>query len=99
MSHLTRFSQAAIGDLKRPDCAPGIIIVNPPYGGRIGNKKLLFGLYGAMGQKFKDEFVGWKVGIITSDTALARATGLPGLKNGPPIPHGGLKVRLFESQL
>ena len=99
VAEIASFTQAAISDLERPDCAPGLVMINPPYGGRIGNKKLLFGLYGAMGQRLKDHFQGWKVGIVTSDTSLARATGLPGLTNGAPIPHGGLKVRLFQSQL
>ena len=93
------FQQRAISDLERPDTAPGLVMINPPYGARIGNKKLLFGLYGAMGQQLKTHFAGWKVGIVTSDTSLARATGLPKLTNGAPIPHGGLKVRLFQSQL
>ncbi|MDC0738449.1 class I SAM-dependent RNA methyltransferase [Cognatishimia sp. SS12] len=94
---VTSFHHAAISDLKRPEGQAGLVIVNPPYGARIGNKKLLFGLYGALGQKLKEEFSGWRVGIITSDSALARATGLPNLTNGAPIPHGGLKVRLFQA--
>lgn len=91
------FRQAAISDIQKPDGPAGIVIVNPPYGARIGEKKKLFGLYAAMGQRLKAEFTGWRVGIITSDADLARATGLPDLKNGPPIPHGGLKVKLFQA--
>ncbi|MEE2945313.1 MAG: class I SAM-dependent RNA methyltransferase [Pseudomonadota bacterium] len=94
---VTAFHQAAVSDIQRPDGPPGLVIVNPPYGARIGDKKQLFGLYGAMGRRLKEEFRGWRVGIITSDSDLARATGLPGLENGPPIPHGGLKVRLFQA--
>ena len=94
---VTAFHQAAVSDIQRPDGPPGLVIVNPPYGARIGDKKQLFGLYGAMGRQLKEEFRGWRVGIITSDSDLARATGLPGLENGPPIPHGGLKVRLFQA--
>ncbi|SHG82238.1 THUMP domain-containing class I SAM-dependent RNA methyltransferase [Cognatishimia maritima] len=94
---VTHFRQAAISDLQRPDGPPGLVIVNPPYGARIGDKKQLFGLYGAMGQRLKENFQGWRVGMITSDVALARATGLPNLTNGAPIPHGGLKVRLFQA--
>ena len=96
---VTSFQQAAISDLKRPYTAPGLVMINPPYGARIGNKKLLYGIYGSMGQVLKDQFQGWRVGIVTSDTSLARATGLPRLKNGAPLTHGGLKVRLFQSQL
>ncbi|GAA6210004.1 RNA methyltransferase [Cognatishimia sp. WU-CL00825] len=94
---VTSFRHASVSDMQRPDGPPGIVIVNPPYGARIGNKKLLFGLYAALGTRLKEEFQGWRVGIITSDTGLARATGLPKLRNGPPLPHGGLKVRLFEA--
>ncbi len=95
VADLTAFHHAAISDLERPDGPPGLIIVNPPYGERIGNKKALFGLYAAMGAAFRERFAGWRVGIITTDAALARATELPLLPPGPPVPHGGLKVRLF----
>lgn len=97
VADITAFHKAAVSDIKRPDTEPGLVIVNPPYGSRIGNKKLLFGLYATLGQRLKEDFAGWRVGMITSDTGLARATGLPKLRNGPPIPHGGLKVRLFEA--
>lgn len=93
----TRFLQAAVSDLQRPDGPPGLVIVNPPYGARIGNKKLLFALYGALGQVLKERFSGWRVGIVTSDTALAKATQLPFLPFGPPVAHGGLKIRLYKT--
>ncbi len=93
----TRVLQAAVSDLQRPDGPPGLVIVNPPYGARIGNKKLLFALYGALGQVLKERFSGWRVGIVTSDTALAKATQLPFLPFGPPVAHGGLKIRLYKT--
>ena len=84
--------------LPPPDTAPGIVVINPPYGDRIGNKKLLFGLYGAIGMVLGQHFAGWRLGIITTDGGLARATGLD-LQAGPPVPHGGLKVRLYQADL
>lgn len=95
VADFTRFSCHAIGDLQRPDCAPGIVILNPPYGARIGNKGPLFGLHAAMGQVFRERFAGWRIGIVTSEAVLARATGLP-LQPGPVVAHGGLKVRLWQ---
>lgn len=94
---LTRFECRPIGELQRPDCPPGIVIVNPPYGARIGNKGPLFGLHAAMGQVLRDRMQGWRVGIVTSEGALAKATGLP-LESGPVIAHGGLKVRLWQTK-
>ncbi|WP_039020053.1 THUMP domain-containing class I SAM-dependent RNA methyltransferase [Halocynthiibacter namhaensis] len=97
ISDATLFQTGPVSDLQRPDCAPGIVIVNPPYGARIGNKKLLFGLYGALGKVLLERFSGWRVGIITTDAGLARATGLKFKSEGKPIPNGGLKIRLFET--
>ncbi|MBA83577.1 MAG: RNA methyltransferase [Rhodobacteraceae bacterium] len=97
VSAWTDFQMKPIADITPPDGPPGLVIVNPPYGARIGNKKPLFGLYGAMGAVLKERFQGWRVGIVTSDNALASATGLPFVPPGPPIAHGGLKVRLFRT--
>lgn len=91
-----RLTCHSVSDLQRPDCAPGIIIVNPPYGARIGNKGPLFGLYAAMGEVVRNRFGGWRVGIITSEGGLAKATGLQ-LVPGPIVAHGGLKVRLWQT--
>ncbi|SIS62887.1 THUMP domain-containing class I SAM-dependent RNA methyltransferase [Paracoccus saliphilus] len=93
----THFMRCPISDLEPPDCAPGIVIVNPPYGARIGNKGPLYGLHAAMGEVFRERFKGWRVGIVTSDAGLAKATGLAWQPPGPIVAHGGLKVRLWQT--
>lgn len=94
---VTEFHAHAIGDLARPPGPPGLVMVNPPYGARIGNRKLLFALYGALGQTLRDRFRGWSVGLVTSDPGLARATALPFLPDGVTVSHGGLTVRLHRT--
>jgi len=94
---LCSFATHAVADITPPDGPPGLVIVNPPYGARIGNKKLLFALYGTLGTVLKERFAGWRVGIVTSDAGLAKATGLPFEPVGAPVPHGGLKVWLFKT--
>lgn len=96
VSGIASFDTLPISDLVRPECAPGIIIVNPPYGARVGNKGPLFGLHAAMGEVFRTRFAGWRVGIVTSEGGLAKATGLP-LQSGPVVAHGGIKVRLWQT--
>ena len=91
------FGRAAISAFLPPTAAPGIVLVNPPYGGRIGNRKMLFGLYGSLGQVLADHFAGWRVGVITSDDGLAKATRLPFSAPGPHVAHGGMKVRLWQT--
>lgn len=97
VAEFTSFACHPVSLLERPAGPPGLIIVNPPYGARISNKKPLFGLYSAMGEVFRERFSGWRVGMITSDKDLARATKLPFLPTDPPVDHGGLKVWLFRT--
>ena len=92
----TTFTMQPISEAAPPEGPAGLVILNPPYGGRIGNKKLLYALYGTMGKVLKERFKGWRVGIITNERDLAYATGLP-LEAGPVVDHGGIKVRLYKS--
>ncbi|HRM74620.1 MAG TPA: serine hydrolase, partial [Paracoccus sp. (in: a-proteobacteria)] len=50
-----------------------------------------------LGEVLRERFRGWRVGIVTSDGQLARATGLPLREPGPYIAHGGLKIRLYQT--
>jgi putative N6-adenine-specific DNA methylase len=92
-----RFDAVSAKDLQRPDGPPGLVIVNPPYGERMGNRGTLVGVHRTLGQVLTERFSGWRVGLLTSDPSLAKATGLPFQEPGPPIDHGGLKIRLHQS--
>ena len=95
---ITRFACQPISDLTRPDGPPGLVMINPPYGARIGNRNLLFGLYARLGEVLMREMRGWRVGLVTSDGGLAKTTGLPFLPPGPPVAHGGMKVTLWRTE-
>lgn len=93
----TAFRCCPVSDIAPPEGPPGIVIVNPPYGARIGNRKPLYAAHNALGQALLERFSGWRVGIVTSDAGLAKSTGLPLLPPGPVVAHGGLKVRLHRT--
>lgn len=95
----TRFERKPISDSAPPEGPAGLVLVNPPYGGRIGEKKLLYGLYGALGGALKARFAGWRVGLVTSEPGLARAAGLDWAEPGVPVAHGGLRVQLWQARL
>ena len=97
VADLVTFSRATVSEIAPPEGPPGLVIVNPPYGRRVGERKALFGLHGALGKALMARFAGWRVGLVTSDGALAKATGLPFQPPGPPIAHGGLRVRLHRT--
>ena len=97
VAELCTFTQATISDLVRPEGPAGLVVVNPPYGVRIGDKKPLFPLYRALGTTLRERFSGWRVGLVTTEHNLANATGLPFKTPGPAIAHGGLRVTLFTT--
>ncbi|SDI99374.1 THUMP domain-containing class I SAM-dependent RNA methyltransferase [Salipiger marinus] len=92
-----RFACQPVSALERPEGPPGLVMVNPPYGARIGEKGPLAGLHAALGQVLHEKFRGWRVGIVTSEQGLAKATGLPFQPPGPHVAHGSLKVRLWQT--
>jgi len=91
-------TRRAVADLTAPPGPPGLVIVNPPYGARIGDQGALRAVYATLGKRLKAEFPGWRLGLVTSAPALAKATRLR-LEAGPPVDHGGLTVRLYQARI
>ncbi len=96
VANLVEFTCQPVSELQPPDGPPGLVIANPPYGGRIGNRKLLFALYGSFGQVLRTRFSGWRVAVVTSDAGLAKAMDLP-FEVGSPVLHGGTRVHLYQT--
>ncbi len=94
---ITEFQECAIEDIAPPKGPPGLVIINPPYGDRIGAKAQLRSLYRTLGHTLLTRFSGWRVGLITNETKLAEVTGLPFALTAEPVLHGGLRVTLFRT--
>jgi putative N6-adenine-specific DNA methylase len=97
VAELAQFSTTPVEELTAPTGRPGLVMVNPPYGDRIGDKRRLAALYRALGHTLLTRFSGWRVGLVTSDANLAHATGLPFAPPGPAVLHGGLRITLFKT--
>ncbi|MBF0202247.1 MAG: RNA methyltransferase, partial [Desulfamplus sp.] len=69
---------------------PGIVVLNPPYGRRMGEPRAVTSLFKDIGKKLKSDFKGWKAGVIIPDKILAGH--LPGSVKLIPLRHGGLDV-------
>ena len=93
------FEQADVRSLAPPDGPPGLVIVNPPYAERIGEKREVQALYAALGETLRARFTGWRVGLITSDITLVHAARLRWDKPGAPVLHGGIRVRLWQAKV
>lgn len=79
LAQSVRVSCKALNQLRRPTHRPlsdGLIICNPPYGERLGEKKSLRYLYRELGEAMKREFGDWQAAVFTSDVELGRMIGL-----------------------
>ena len=99
VADFTDFEQADVRTLAPPDGPPGLVTVNPPYAERIGEKREVQALYAALGETLRARFVGWRVGLITSDITLVHAARLRWDKPGAPVLHGGIRVRLWQAKV
>lgn len=77
----------------------GLLVVNPPYGERLGEMPELPILYEHLGAQLKKEFAGWKAAVFTGNPELGKVMGLRSNKqyalfNGP-IP---CQLLLFDVQ-
>lgn len=55
---------------------PGLVVVNPPYGERLGDVAELQYLYAHLGALLKNKFVGWKASVFTGNPDLGKQMGL-----------------------
>ncbi|KGE04297.1 bifunctional 23S rRNA (guanine(2069)-N(7))-methyltransferase RlmK/23S rRNA (guanine(2445)-N(2))-methyltransferase RlmL [Pseudohaliea rubra] len=79
LGKVIRVSCKALAEVKRPTHRPlpeGVVVCNPPYGERLGDRESLPYLYGRLGQVLHDEFTGWQAAVLTGDRELGRAMGL-----------------------
>jgi putative N6-adenine-specific DNA methylase len=83
---------------KAPRPGPGVIIVNPPYGERLGQETALEPLYEKIGDVFKQEGQGYTGWVFTGNLRLAKKVGLRS-KRRITLYNGAIESRLLEFEL
>ncbi|MFO0246165.1 MAG: class I SAM-dependent RNA methyltransferase [Betaproteobacteria bacterium] len=78
-----------------PPVPPGLLVTNPPYGVRVGDREALAAAYPAWGDRLKQRYAGWRACFLSSDMDLARHIGLKAQRR-VPLYNGALACRLFE---
>src|SRR5574341_392739 len=81
-----------------PPAPAGIMVMNPPYGERIGDDAELAAFYPRLGDALKQRYAGWTAYILTADLRLAKLIGLKASRH-TPLYNGALECRLFEYRL
>ncbi len=81
-----------------PPAPHGVMVLNPPYGVRLGQTEDLELFYPKLGNWLKGKFFGWRAYILTADPHLRKTIGLsPSRKI--PLYNGALECRLYEFKM
>jgi 23S rRNA (guanine2445-N2)-methyltransferase / 23S rRNA (guanine2069-N7)-methyltransferase len=76
----------------------GLVMVNPPYGERLGEIRELSYLYTDLGDCWKHHFAGWNCALFTGNIELAKQVGLRSHKNNA-FYNGPIKCKLFQYKI
>jgi putative N6-adenine-specific DNA methylase len=89
--------QVNLLELSAP-AARGMLVTNPPYGVRLGEKERLAQFYPQLGDALKQRFAGWTAYILSGDPDLAKLIRLhPSRKT--VLFNGALECRLYEYRM
>ncbi len=78
-----------------PPAPEGVMVVNPPYGVRLGEEEALADFYPQLGNALKNRFAGWRCYILSADLELPRRIRLKASKR-TVLFNGPLECRLYE---
>ncbi len=93
------FSRKPFGDFLPPaGASPGLVLLNPPYGERLGDVEELKALYKSIGDTFKQQLKGWKGGVFTGSSELAKSIGLRATRR-IPLWNGPIECRLLTYEM
>ncbi len=77
---------------------PGLVVINPPYGERLGAESNLADLYFRTGQLLKGHFPGWRASLITGNPELGKKLGLRALRRHA-LYNGRIECKLLHFEI
>ena len=77
---------------------PGIVMMNPPYGERIGEETEMAALYKTIGDSLKANFQGYDAFVLTGNLEAAKSIGLKAARR-VPLFNGPIDCRLLKYEL
>lgn len=74
--HAERRELAKLVPVAQRGNGPGLVVVNPPYGQRLGEVNSLRPLYAQLGAQLREHFAGWRAAVFTGNPDLAKGMGI-----------------------
>jgi putative N6-adenine-specific DNA methylase len=91
------FGQATVSELS-PDDGAGLIITNPPYGVRVGEREALRNLYASLGTVMRERRPHWQFAMLSATPMLDAQLRIP-LHEVWRTTNGGIPVRLVWREM
>lgn len=98
VADLCRFACARVEDLRPPLGPPGLLVTNPPYGERLGDKTEARATLAALGSVLRGSFAGWSAAIVATDDGLLHALGMP-WKDALEVANGPTPARMARFEV
>jgi putative N6-adenine-specific DNA methylase len=99
---LISFRRHAMETLEAPPLevaeGKGLILTNPPYGTRLGNKESAKDIYRDLAYTMKNRFKGWSAFVLSGDPELSAAMKLKATRRFP-VYNGPIECRLLKYDL
>jgi len=89
--------QLQAGDCRdfQPPPGPGVLVCNPPYGERIGEREELEQLYADLGAMVKERCSGWDLWLLSGNPELTGALRMKASRR-IPVSNGGIDCRWLQ---
>ncbi len=87
-----------VEEFKSAPPGSGLLVVNPPYGERLGDAQSLEPLYAELGKVLRTHFLGWRAVVLTGNPPLARAVGIHA-KRSHTLFNGAIECRLLRFEV
>ena len=96
--HFERREFAACVPHPKMKDVPGLVVLNPPYGERLGELRELRPLYANIGRRLKEHFQGWRASLFTGNVDLGKGMGLRAEKKYS-LYNGALECKLLNFRI
>lgn len=81
-----------------PESSGGLLVVNPPYGARLGEEAEALETFGALGEALRASFVGWKASVLAGDRGLGVRLGIRADRKNV-VHNGPIKCDLLHFEI
>ena len=98
VSHDLTLAVLSLSAARFPEGSRGWVVTNPPYGVRVGEADEVRDLWAQLGNVLRERAPGWRVALLSPETALERQLRIP-LRAAASLSNGGIPVRIMVGEV